>query len=49
MLGFLVKFRKGVASIMLWLIIAVIITIAVIAIIWFLTGKLMGWDINIKP
>ena len=46
MFGFLGKFRKGVASLMLWLVIALVITIAVIAIIWLLTGKLMSWDIS---
>jgi len=46
MFGFLGKFRKGVASLMLWLIIAIVITAAVIVIIWFITGKLMGWDIT---
>ncbi|MCX6815073.1 MAG: hypothetical protein NTY20_05500 [Candidatus Aenigmarchaeota archaeon] len=37
--------RKGMASLMLWLIIAIVITAAVIVIIWFITGKLMGWNI----
>jgi hypothetical protein len=37
--------RKGMASLMLWLIIALVITVAVIVIIWYLTGRLMGWDI----
>ena len=51
MFGFLGEFRKGVASLMLWLIIAIVITAAVIVIIWFITGKFMSWDISgsLKP
>jgi hypothetical protein len=37
--------RKGMASLMLWLIIALVIAVAVIVIIWYLTGRLMGWDV----
>jgi uncharacterized protein (UPF0333 family) len=36
--------KKGVASLMLWLLIAIVITVAVIVIIWFLTGKLMTFN-----
>jgi hypothetical protein len=46
MFGFIGKFRKGMASLMLWLIIAIVIAAAVIVIIWFITGKLMGWDVS---
>ena len=36
--------KKGVTSLMLWLVLAIVITIAVIVIIWYLTGMLMTFD-----
>jgi preprotein translocase subunit SecG len=50
MLGILLRAlkpgRRGMASLMLWLIIALVIAIAVVVIIWMLTGKMMSWDLG---
>ena len=46
MFRFLGEFRKGVSELMLLIIIALLITAVVVVIIWFITGKLMGWDLS---